>query len=691
MLSISAPIKGTNRQEYYLQTDRQDYYANSMERPGRWYGTGAARLGLERTVQPDQLRRLFQGFAPDTGQPLVQNAGQAKRQCGWDLTFNAPKSLSVYWALATEHVRRQLADIHNRAVRKALDQVETFAGITRRGPGGTVKERVGLIFAIFEHGTSRAMDPHLHSHAILANLGLRADGTTGALQTRELFGLKMALGKLYREALESALHQLGLATERDGESFRLRDVPQALCRDCSQRRQQIDRTLVARRERGPLASRRAAVDTRPNKRRVSDVDLRARWQTVADAHGWRPQTLGLNHEPVIAQEPHAGKAGERSAEHGQSQGRAPNAQARPSAINSEIHRGVQEGNASREERQPRPGPDQQQGPRQESSDRAPEPRSIQEPASVRGNSHAAANEVDWVAGGGDQAFGTGRDAVRQTSRLGPPEQAPEPGRQEHASDARTPRGRPEHGTAPDTRAGADRQDREPSRGPATQGQPLPEGANHAPGGPQPAASTRTRRAGKDRSHAGQTKDDPRRGREQARTRGKRSQSQRASQRARRKRPNERSQDQRKARRRSRPAKPKSRSRSVLRKLWDFAQKAELVRIERRLVFPNAPRWSPVHGWRLPVVVLGPRSRPWGRVWWSKRIASLEVRVQTRRLVPRTPKWSPFYGLGLPAIRLIPDSERAWRTFADFNDAREKSRPERAKHEEKQREEHQHSH
>ncbi len=673
MLSISAPIKGTNRQEYYLQTARQDYYANSMERPGRWYGTGAARLGLEGTVQPDQLRQLFQGFAPDTGRPLVQNAGQAKRQCAWDLTFNAPKSLSVHWALATEDVRRQLAELHNRAVRQALAEVERLAGITRRGPGGKVKERAGLVFAVFEHGTSRAMDPHLHSHALLVNLGLRADGTTGTLQTKELFALKMALGKLYREAMEPDLHQLGLATERDGESFRLRDVPQALCRAYSQRRQQIDRTLVARRERGPLASRRAAVDTRPNKRRVSDADLRARWQAVADAHGWRPPAHGLNHEWVAAQEHRAAGAGARSAEHGQSQDQALTVQALPTSLAPEIQQRAPDANASRGERQPRPGPDQQQGPRQESPNRTLEPRPTRESAAARANSHAAVKEVDWMAGHGGQTPQTGHEPVRQEGRLQPHGQAREPGR-------------PEHATTPGTRAGSDRQGQAQSRSPATQGQPSPDGEAQAQGRQPQAANTRTHRAGEDRSEA-----DPHKRQERARTRGKRAQSQRASRRAQGQRPNERNQDQRKARRRSQAAKPKPRSRSVLRKLWDFAEKAELVRIERRLVFPQAPWWSPVHGWRLPVVVLGPRSRPWGKVWWSKQISSVEVRVQTRRFAPRTPKWSPFYGMGLPAIRLVPHSDRPWRTFADFNEAREKSRPTHAKQEEKKREEHQHSH
>lgn len=105
MLSISDPLKGAAAGNYYLDLARDDYYVNAGEAPGRWFGTGAALLGLSGEIKGKQFRNLLAGCSPDGKQALVQNARNPDRQSGWDLTLSAPKSVSVLCVRAGLKIR----------------------------------------------------------------------------------------------------------------------------------------------------------------------------------------------------------------------------------------------------------------------------------------------------------------------------------------------------------------------------------------------------------------------------------------------------------------------------------------------------------------------------------------------------------------------------------------------------------
>ena len=116
MLSISTPLSDP---EYVLSMARLNYYTEGRTL-GSWFRRGRRRgPGLSGTVNPKDLRRLFEGRSPDGSAELVQNVGAKDRQCGWDLTFSAGKSVSVAWAVGDLQQKKTIEEAHGAAVRRA--------------------------------------------------------------------------------------------------------------------------------------------------------------------------------------------------------------------------------------------------------------------------------------------------------------------------------------------------------------------------------------------------------------------------------------------------------------------------------------------------------------------------------------------------------------------------------------------
>lgn len=234
MLKCQAQDRG----DYYLDLAAEDYYLKGGEPPGKWHGKGAKSLSLGCEVKAKELKNLLRGYSVD-GQKLVQNAGKENRQSGWDLTFSAPKSVSVAWSQSDSKQRKAFQDAHSKAVKRALEFIENEAILTRRGKGGEQKERAKVAIATFEHGTSRAHDPALHTHALVLNLALREDRTTGTIESRGIYQHKMAAGAIYRAELARLIEtdeRLGLIAEKKRSWFELKGVDKGLIDEFSKRR-----------------------------------------------------------------------------------------------------------------------------------------------------------------------------------------------------------------------------------------------------------------------------------------------------------------------------------------------------------------------------------------------------------------------------------------------------------------------
>jgi conjugative relaxase-like TrwC/TraI family protein len=284
------------QQQYYLNTvarGAEEYYTGAKEAPGQWVGRAAERLGLRGEVDPDVLHQVLQGSDPRTGAALTRAQG-APSIPGFDATFCAPKSVSLLFSLGNPETSNEVRNAHDAAVHSSVKILEDAASRARRGKGGSEQiEADGFVAAAFRHRTSRAGDPHLHTHVLVANVvHSPADGRWSALDARPLYGWAKTAGYLYESQLRAELtRRLGVAWQpsRNGIAD-LTGVPSPVIRAFSQRRQQIEAHLARVGEDSARASQVAAYATRKPKDAGAEPS-RSDWVQRAQTYGLEPQQL----------------------------------------------------------------------------------------------------------------------------------------------------------------------------------------------------------------------------------------------------------------------------------------------------------------------------------------------------------------------------------------------------------------
>jgi conjugative relaxase-like TrwC/TraI family protein len=288
MLNFSSLGSGDGAQEqaeYYSNLSREDYYTNGGEPQGKWIGSGAEKFGFGGDIVGKvDLYFAFQGYNPRFGDAIASNAGEGHK-AGYDLTFSAPKSVSILWATADQNTRKAISAAQQRAVENAIAYAEkSGAFIQREGHAGAIKVPYfgGLAAATFEHSTSRNLDPHLHTHAVVCNLapnGKRID--FDASQAREL-------GAVYRAELAQELKKLELSIERDRFSFCVPSVPGELEKELSSRRAEVEKMLNEKGLSGGKAAQVAVFATRQTKQDIDRSLLFENAKAAAVSHGFDP-------------------------------------------------------------------------------------------------------------------------------------------------------------------------------------------------------------------------------------------------------------------------------------------------------------------------------------------------------------------------------------------------------------------
>lgn len=299
MLSL-AKLAGAD-QRYYLEQARgkidhagsvssgaEDYYLSGPEARGTWSGSGAKAVGLDGDVSEAALRAILSKQDPRSGR-LLDGSVRRARVPGFDLMFSVPKSASLVFGLGGASEQRAVLDSQAVAVESALRYLEENACRTRRRAGGyEIVPGDGFVGAAFRHRTSRAGDPQVHTHVLIANATRIADGTWGSLDARAIYAEARTAGFIHEAVFRRELSaRLGVSwTEARNGIAEIEGVSRIVIDAFSRRRREIEVQVEAWGRDTAKSRQSAALQTR--KRKDYDVTperLAAEWRKRAAGLG----------------------------------------------------------------------------------------------------------------------------------------------------------------------------------------------------------------------------------------------------------------------------------------------------------------------------------------------------------------------------------------------------------------------
>ena len=310
----------TAKTQYNLRNAREyfeehlcvgDYYDERQRVAGEWVGVGAERLGLSGKVRADDFLRLCENQQPGTGEKLTQrlnttrtegDENAANRRIFYDFTFSPPKSVSLVGFLGDDE---RIFEAHARAVQVALKHFEAFAA-TRVRVGGAHSERLtgNFVAAKFTHDTSRALDPHLHTHCIVFNATFDAvENRWKALENYELLRARKFAENIYYHEFARDLKAFGYQIRnRPRGDFEIEGVSDELCQRFSKRDAEIDAALAKLLAENPelgganIAELRAQLATEKRTRKQKDLS-RDELRTIWDAQLSQAERADLRQLP----------------------------------------------------------------------------------------------------------------------------------------------------------------------------------------------------------------------------------------------------------------------------------------------------------------------------------------------------------------------------------------------------------
>lgn len=303
---------------HYYADQADDYYSRDGS-AATWQGEGARRLGAVGAIDPARFKTMLQG---DFGHGItaVQSVRKdAKARAALDLTFGAPKSITLQALIDGDD---RLIQANDDAVATALTYVEKHLAMGRRKEGGKSRlEHTGnLIIAKFRHETARptegaAPDPHLHVHTLLMNLTQRADGQWVALSNEQIFQLLRVTDSIYQATLERNVRALGYAVRHEKNHIELAHISRQQIEFFSKRSAGITAELSVRgtsRDQAPHALRQVInlAHRQAKTQGMNRAELHQTWKEAAAATGIQfgqagpqaqPQHEADQSSPLVAQ------------------------------------------------------------------------------------------------------------------------------------------------------------------------------------------------------------------------------------------------------------------------------------------------------------------------------------------------------------------------------------------------------
>jgi len=343
---------------------QNDYYAEGEKVTGHWIGQGAEWLGLGGDVEAGRFEALRENLHPESGkrltprtmdtrQPNMQEAEKAfrakhgrdgsptevanfrlrmkpvpNRIAFYDFQCSAQKSVSLMAVLAGDG---RLRKAHERVSAMAFAELERFAGRQRNTRKARGRELTGNVCAAaFTHDASRALDPQLHTHFVVANATRDAEGRWVALDEFHMLKAIRYAGKVYQNEFAREVKALGYriqeARDEEGQvtGFEIEGVSDELCERFAKRREEIEREIDKFEEkhgRSPTKAEIARItrDTRDAKlTEITTPEVRANqraqllpgeWEHLQEVRsaaigravrGQQVQTMGQEQEAVRA-------------------------------------------------------------------------------------------------------------------------------------------------------------------------------------------------------------------------------------------------------------------------------------------------------------------------------------------------------------------------------------------------------
>ncbi|WP_435250679.1 conjugative transfer relaxase/helicase TraI (plasmid) [Vibrio sp. nBUS_14] len=346
MLSISPLKSASGAAKYYLgeenpkdlpditleKGDGDNYYLKEADQPETTFWHGKLAEDVNLTGKPVEKETLESVLSGHLGQETIKGK-RANHKSGFDLTFSAPKSISIL-ALAGGETR--LIDAHNSAVKFALAELEKDVAqvkVTHEKGVQEYEDTDAMMFAVIRHKTSRENDMQLHSHALAANMTRDQAGELRALSTclkqkggvingagERIYYFQKYYTSLYQSHLAKSAENLGFCMRGVGNGqFEVTGVPESLIDAFSTRKKQIDQQALGF-GNTQTARDTAALDTRKAKTYHSHETLNHQWQAKIQEHGHEPTQLVVQAQHTsterVAPSPQEAKAAiHRAVEH----------------------------------------------------------------------------------------------------------------------------------------------------------------------------------------------------------------------------------------------------------------------------------------------------------------------------------------------------------------------------------------
>jgi conjugative relaxase-like TrwC/TraI family protein len=286
MINVTALSSAKGSAQYLTQ---DNYYLKEDEVGAHFVGIGAQKLELtNQKVTSENIESLLAGKLPDG----TQVGNPAKHRPGWDVTFSAPKSVSIQALINGDE---RIASAHDEAVKTALLHYENHL-TTRQRNSGEVEKYItnSLVAATFQHQTSRELDPQLHTHSIVLNITQGKDRDWRSVSSESLYRMQRELDLIYKSELEAKLNALGYKTEKTDQGFEISSIPKNVREAFSTRSKQIESELAKynlRRDDSTSEQRQiATLSTRKDKPSEQNLELLKK--------AWQEQVKNLNWQAV---------------------------------------------------------------------------------------------------------------------------------------------------------------------------------------------------------------------------------------------------------------------------------------------------------------------------------------------------------------------------------------------------------